>query len=1505
MAHAALYFAALKTKRLIAMECTNYQSAAKGVVSLGSIVPKKLVEETTTALSKLNEALGEDVSGYVAKRLHMSIEELGNALAAEQVDGVALAMYNIEKRAQSVIIGDQTGIGKGRQAAAMIRYGILSGYLPIFFTDRYTLFSDMYRDCKALGIKDARPLVVNNGVSVVDFDHVVKDVADEKEDELWSPTDDEDEEHDKRDAEIMELYQKQYEVVYKAPPKKILQKIFDSGDIPTDTYEYLMITYSQLKDARRDITRLDFLHTLCEKHRVLFIFDEAHRSSSVSAGKLSVITQGINSILTKTPQTQCIFLSATFAKRTESFITFMRRTVLSALTTDYTLGTALHCGGIPMQEYVSSCLATEGQMIRREHSSEGLPSPIYTYLDDDIVVHGELFDRVMYFFREIVKLSKMVSDIFNYAVASGIPIQPDFKLYPTRAQLFYINKVLLLSLKAQKVAQIAVDEVKQGRCVVIGMSDTLECILQDIIVLEDGSVRGDISALLIRLLEKTMHGCDNLTGETIADIVLGSVDILSPAETHRLIEQSNAIKDYYKEIAYNIRNEVFHLPISPIDVIRQLITQEQFVAPDGCTMNIRFEECTGRAHQLEYLSPEGNDDFINATITPRKKRHSSHIFNDFQNNRLDVILINACGAIGASAHAIATAEVPDEQVRQRKMLIVQNDLDVNVDLQKRGRINRTGQRADLPPLYEYIITAIPSEKRLNMMLRAKLRSLSANTTAWQDHDKEQADFVDINNKYGNDVACDYLKDNPDLGELLGLKGTVTASQLLARMAMLSVSAQQDIVDDVISAYTSLEAELRRINQWDLERDHRDFEAEFVREELFTTAKADTKFGGCSYLTTYRCKHKTFPYTYDVLTQYCNEAKIKFGNQYYYNLELQKEIKRYYSHHDKRIYQQFFERSTILHDTAKRTIMGYCQDERLAELWLEKACKPYGEWPKSYFDDVATQTKSQQIMRKLISFSNEYNHLIEREKNEIKKYTHEKERLINALSKAEIGKGYDNISSQLASDDCPWRVIAVLRDIRFGKDEKNRFLPSKVEFVFALSAVETEIHINLVHNNKWSNYSRLIEILDSKIWWKSSVKWDSEITANNQKIIERKIITGNILGAYVHPAIAKLKPRFISFTLNNIKNGKQQTDMGLLLPMDETRIRELLKTVTIPLNEGIRYANNCNTAYTIAGLGINFSLLPYRNKYSVINYEVSVNDKHSKQFETDKRFDSIRSYFTASEVTSIYSKGDSDKKRRNPLMYYHTEFLAFDSEPIQAIIQTLSQMDAVIIVPRDQLTYGEVKEFSSRSAIDSNAPWETLNWKDNDEIEMPPIKEKVLQHISAPIVLNEQKGHAVQKHSTHYNLAKETMAINGLSLKLCSTIDALRRIYIKWDEYYRFPYCYLHENQSKRPVSHQQLKVIRELEQIVGNQHKATHVELSHGIKTMLQEILDSEYVDPKTELMERFNTEMLFMSPEKSLAQTFLNEMPCSSIYDGIRKCIQDYIDGETEIINSPQTFAW
>lgn len=409
---------------------TKYSPSVELIQSLGSMIPAQLEEETKHAYAKLKEALGNNVVGFVANRLQLSPEELAVALAAEQIDGVALAIYNIEARGQSVIIGDQTGIGKGRQAAALIRYGMLAGYLPIFLTDRYTLFSDMYRDCKALGIKDARPLILNLRASIVDFDTPVDDDKSPDTDEIWAPDEEAEEE------EVMGLYTQHYKEVYKSPKKSELEMLYRDADIPKDRYEYVMLSYSQLKDARRDMTRLDFLTSLCEKHRVLFIFDEAHKSSSVSAGKISIITQGINSILETCPGTQCVFLSATFAKRPECLITFMRQTVLNSLATSETLQQAFANGGVQMQEYVASKLAKEGQMIRREHSGEGIPEPIYTYLDEKLTLHSELFDKVMYWFRELVNLSDMVKGFMTMASMLEVNV---FRPYPTRAQLFYVN----------------------------------------------------------------------------------------------------------------------------------------------------------------------------------------------------------------------------------------------------------------------------------------------------------------------------------------------------------------------------------------------------------------------------------------------------------------------------------------------------------------------------------------------------------------------------------------------------------------------------------------------------------------------------------------------------------------------------------------------------------------------------------------------------------------------------------------------------------------------------------------------------------------------------------------------------------------------------------------------------------------------------------------------------------------------------------------------------------
>lgn len=1445
------------------MTTTTYKTVSTNTMSLNTVVPSELSLETNDALSRLKAALGGDVTGYVAARLHMSLDEIEESLAAEQVDGVALALYNIECKSESVIIGDQTGVGKGRQAAALIRYGMLTGYLPVFFTDRYTLFSDMYRDCKALGISDATPLIINKGVTVVDFDKVVDENVDVPLgcDVVLDP-----EEDDFDDSNLMNLYQKRYEVVYKSPQKKEMDQYYADGDIPS-TYNYLMITYSQLKDVKRSTERFDFLQSLCQKHNVLFVFDEAHRSSSVSDGKVSVITQSINQILEENPSSQCVFLSATFAKRPESFITFMRRTSLRSLATESTLNTALKRGGTPMQEYVSSILASEGQMIRREHSSEGLPLPTYNYLESSLPVHSQLFDKVMYFFREMVEMGNSIIDVVARVQSVGGVL--DFKFYRIRQQLFYVNKVLLLALKAKDVAEIAVRDVKDGKSVVIGMSDTLECILQDVKPSKDGQIRGDMSTLLMRLLEKVVHGSDSDLDSSpfFWEIPIPDLPNGTPDDLDDILSLMDNVRKNYLLLKKEIKGEVFHLPMSPIDVIRQVITREEFIAPDGRKMNIRFEECTGRTHQIEYASPDGDDDYLQATVTNRKKRHSNHIFNDFQNNKLDVILINACGAIGASAHAVATSEVPDSEVRQRKMLIVQNDLDVNIDLQKRGRINRTGQRADLPPLYEYVITSIPSEKRLNMMLRAKLRSLSANTTASQDQDKSQADFLDISNKYGDMVAKDFVESHPDLSLVLGLRGTVTASNLMARTAMLDVSAQQDVIDELFISYITLEEELRRINQWDLEREFRDFDARLVRQEIFTTSFDDTKLGGLSYLGTYKCRHKTFPMTSQDVNEAVAQAKTEFLDKYQTRDVLVKEVRKYYKGEKVKILKRFVEKQESLTQKTTRILEKHVKPVVLQDL-LTIAKSGGNNVYHTLYSKLRKSgcTNIEWVIKKLAAYSDDIARNESRKVRDTNKNKEQEERLLFVLDKFTIGKAFSNFSQVLKNDECPDKVYGVLKEIKFGKKAENRFLPSQVEFVFALSAISKEVKINVVHNNKNSNYDKLVDL--SIHPWKFDAKtWDKEIARNNNRVLERKIITGNILGAFSHPAITKTTPRFIKFT--RWKDGKCVTDNGLLLPMDVSSLVHDLKGITLPLNEGFKFANQSNTSYPISGAGVTFNLFVSKSSNDELCYEINVTEFETKKFEENKNFDKIRSEFIPKH---------KNVNGKTKIAYYTTAKHKVDYPGMLKVIKHLSQMKAAILVDREFLTKGELDKYT-RAADTPETPWKALDWKGKDAMAVPPVRERSMDNISLP-VLSKEKGAPVDRLDADVALAKETLSYHGQILSI-SVKSELRDLLFDW----------------RQGVLKLRFKVIQTLESILVNKKIGSEIDLS-DVMDDLSELANRQHLSPVGKFLERFEREFQFLSPSKEDVRAFLDTCPCSSQLDGEREALQKYLDGKTDAIN-------
>ena len=135
--------------------------------SLNSVAPSAMVEAMDKILTQIEKENGS-IDEFVRKELgYDTIEEAHQALAAEQMDSVAMAIYQM-KRGQALIIGDQTGVGKGRQMAALIRWAVKRGEKPIFITQKADLFSDIYRDLVDVGSGDLVPFIFNSDGAMVD-----------------------------------------------------------------------------------------------------------------------------------------------------------------------------------------------------------------------------------------------------------------------------------------------------------------------------------------------------------------------------------------------------------------------------------------------------------------------------------------------------------------------------------------------------------------------------------------------------------------------------------------------------------------------------------------------------------------------------------------------------------------------------------------------------------------------------------------------------------------------------------------------------------------------------------------------------------------------------------------------------------------------------------------------------------------------------------------------------------------------------------------------------------------------------------------------------------------------------------------------------------------------------------------------------------------------------------------------------------------------------------------
>lgn len=808
---------------------------ASDMPTLDTVIPDNFDGPMDDARAGLRSAVG-DVDGFVCARLRMGHDELRGALKAEQVDGVALAIYNIEARRQGLIIGDQTGIGKGRQAAAVIRYALVNGLTPVFVSAGAFLFSDMYRDCRALGIGKGgspavNPMVFNSGADVFDFGQRAGEVD-------YARADGEtDSEYERR---ILREQRRLYPAVFKpAAPGDFAKPGLADGR------NCVFATYSQFQGGG-DSDKKAWLTRYAQGHDCVFILDEAHKAAGASnTGAF------FRDILRHARG--CVFLSATFAKDADSLAFFAQRTLLSeSFIRPDDLARALGLAGNAVMEYVSRELVRCGQMIRRERRTKGvgfesvLPAPaqrdsmrrkvdeVVGVLQDMMRWHSEVSSK------HLRDLTSAEAARFRYG-SHALEVRFD----SPADSLFLVSEALLLAAKADIVAERAAEHVRKGRKVVIALSKTSESLLTG-----DGgdplpegqAVDGDFTARLTRIARRLPRVTFTLS--PLRRSAQGgdfSADGYTPGKNgvwSKVVPLTGEALAGLEEIMDRLRGMRTGLPASPIDAIVGRLRR----------LGIEAAELTGRKRGLAY----GGEGFKEARVAALPRRDVGMTVKAFQDNELDVLIINSSAATGVSCHAVPTDKVPAERVKQRYMILAQPELDVNVEVQKMGRIDRTGQLPTLPPQYEYVMTGIPVEDRMQMMTRTKMQGLFSATSSDQHAIDSAAECPDFYNKYGDMCVKQWLRTHHEQASMLGIgsdrdidgiRGSA-ARVVSGRMAMLTCDEQERFYAQVQESYTRFARELKEDGKWDLDIDKYDIRADFKPDpQPVITNCGGSAFGG--------------------------------------------------------------------------------------------------------------------------------------------------------------------------------------------------------------------------------------------------------------------------------------------------------------------------------------------------------------------------------------------------------------------------------------------------------------------------------------------------------------------------------------------------------------------------------------------------------------------------------------------------------------------------------------
>lgn len=838
-----------------------------------TMVPANLQASAQSYLTRLEQAYGP-VDTFVQNQLGMGFKTLEANFSPEQVDAIAIAISRMLV-GRSSIAADDTGLGKGRQLAALATWANKRRENVIFVTEKSNLFSDLARDLKHIGEWDRfRPLVLNSDGEITYEETPGADLT----------------------------------VLAKGVTPAVMSEVLASNaDLESLQKNIVFLTYSQ-------ISTVDSAKALWLKNQLgnsLVIFDEAH----VAAGSDSNIAVQVDEIAALAKHVQ--FASATWAKSHENMHIYQR--AFPSTVSVATLAETMRKGGDSFSELFSSMLSAEGSLIRREHDLSKLD--VEMVIDEKNKARNEdVSDKVADVLGAASYVSGDMQQVFiraNSQSVARLKGARDTRSNIIKGKLFsssfgagsviyQVMKAVQGSLNATHVADLAIESIGNGMKPVIVSDATgenlVEAMIADIIKDQGGdrpeciripTLRDMLRHVIyrrlstVRVLEVDQNDflpdddvvipdplSDEGANELVGDAVNGAVPDVVVAEqvSSDAIESppvtvpvgdtaeeavdldlafrasadpavsgaaesdaddpvgeldpagnKNKKKRVYKDVPIS---EIGDLPPQAVQLYSQGLKEIEDkinLVPDLAVIsfdiiaqrlrdaNITVAEISGRKHSLVKEPDESG--LWRLVPRAKSKKAVKATIRSYNNGATQVVIMNRSAASGVSMHS--SPRFLDQS--RRHMIEHQIPEDPVIRVQLLGRVNRFDQLST--PLITTASTGIYGEVRYLMQQNRKLARLSANVRSSRDNAMSLKGVIDLFNSVGRAAVQSFLQDSPLISKRLGIAESEIdvhpdiVNKLTIRIPLLRVKEQHVVYEEVYSRFSEilLRAELEGEN----------------------------------------------------------------------------------------------------------------------------------------------------------------------------------------------------------------------------------------------------------------------------------------------------------------------------------------------------------------------------------------------------------------------------------------------------------------------------------------------------------------------------------------------------------------------------------------------------------------------------------------------------------------------------------------------------------------------